>query len=111
MTLLVVTLGLALLWGQPAFPDDSPATKPPAKKAEPSSEQKEIANLKLDLLIQTKATLQERTDRLAAENRLLQNDVSAFRSRVEAIQAEMNRLFGCNYDLDARQCAQDKPKQ
>ncbi len=86
---------LAVLLSQPVLSEET------KEKVQVSPE---TAILKLDLLAQRRATLQAKTDWLAAEQLILKAEISAYQEGVKKAQAEMNQVFGCEFDLDKRAC-------
>lgn len=71
----------------------------------------EIAGLKIDLLNAMALTLQWKRESLVRDQNLLrQNDQllvqenTAWRAWQADLQEELNVLFGCEYDFDARAC-------
>lgn len=98
--------GLAVLifmYGQFSFSQEK-------EKKELTSEQKEIVELKLDLLASQRATLEENSERLKLLSDLLQLKSAIWLDSRDKAQLEVNALFGCNYDLDKRTCKSEPKK-
>ena len=61
-------------------------------------------DLKIDLLISRKATLQAKSDWLNSEQRILRAEIAAWEEYRENLQEEFNGKFRCSYDLDEKSC-------
>ena len=97
----IFLLGLAFLLCQPLlFTQDNPKETPKPTAGLMFASVEQLANLKLDLLLQQKLTLEAKAQALNFQQELW------YRSR-EDLQKVLNRDFGCDYDMDARKC---KPK-
>ena len=99
-------LALLLLAGQPAFsqePSPEQGKLPPAAGVA-LMDHKKVANLQLDLLLEQRKVLEITADWLNAEQRVLNEKVSAWgKSRAE-LSEHLNKTFGCVFDLDKRAC-------
>ncbi len=79
-----------------------------------TDDEREIAALKIDLLDAAALTLQWKRESLVRDQHLLQqNDQllaqenAAWRAWQADLQEELNALFGCEYDFDARACPEE----
>ena len=81
----------------------------PIEKLMPAiSKLPETVELKLDLIVQRRATLQARSDWLDTEKTLLTLEIQRHNETIDRLQAELSAQFKCDFDLDRRQC---KPKE
>lgn len=64
--------------------------------------------LRLDLHHQTKATLQARSDWLAAEKQLLELEITRWRESAAKLKTEFDKTHACDFDLEARACKPGK---
>jgi hypothetical protein len=78
---------------------DPPAEPPPTPEA--------FALLQLDLLAQRFATLNAKLALLDREQRLLQYEQRELAADRASVQATLNQVFACAFDLDARACRPD----
>ena len=67
----------------------------------------ELANLKIDLIIQRLATLQAKSNWLDREQRLLQKEDQEWQADRARLIIELTEKFGCTstYDLNTRRCS------
>lgn len=96
---------LLLLCGQLSFSQEQ------EKPTELSADAKVNAGLKLDLLASQKATLEARSDKLRLEGELLQLQVAIWNDSRDQIKRDLDAVFGCNYDLDRRECQKKPPEK
>ena len=97
----LAVMGL-LLCGQSIF-----SQEPGVVLADPTK----IANLQLDLLAEKKKTLEARGDWLRAENKVWQSEIDAWAKSRAELQTNLDKTFGCSFDMDTRQCRPAEAKQ
>ncbi len=83
----------------------------PAEGGPSAEAAKDKASLKLDLLTQQRATIQAKSDWIRSEQNLLSLMMDIWDSAAKNLQSEMNSLYGCFYDMDARKCAPETGKE
>src|SRR3990167_9662382 len=65
---------------------------------------KKIANLQLDLILEQRKVLEVTADWLRAEQKVLNEKISAWENSRTALQEHLNKTFGCEFDMDIRAC-------
>jgi hypothetical protein len=99
LTLILLLLFVPLAYGQE---EEIPSEAPTA-------EQQEIAGLKIDLLLQRRATLQAKATWLDREQRIIQSEDVQWRADQKKLAEELAETFRCEgaYSLEKRACSEE----
>lgn len=75
-----------------------------------SDEEKEVANLKIDLLHQRYATIQAKANWLAREQVILVAENQELERTKKELKTELSKLYKCKkgFDLTVRKCVEEK---
>lgn len=99
LTLIILVLFATVTFAQEQEEEALPVTP----------EQEQIAGLKIDLLLQRRATLQAKATWLDREQRIIQSEDVKWRADQVELAEELAETFQCEgtYDLDTRMCSEE----